>query len=415
MGAIDILLIVSVVTIWALMLINLLLVMGGYAYYLKTLHKIPPDLEDYPMVSLLIPAHNEGKVIGRTVEAMLALDYPQDKLQIVVVNDNSGDNSRDILEGLRARHPERMLTLIHTDALSGAKGKSNALNLGLEACVGQVLAIYDADNTPEAPALRILVNTLMRDEGLAAVIGKFRTRNRSRNWLTRFINIETLSFQWMSQAGRWQLFGLCTIPGTNYVIRRSVLDQLGGWDVRALAEDTELSFRIYRMGKKIRYMPHAVTWEQEPETVSVWFRQRTRWVKGNVYVVTKNFRHVFDRTAGAMRFDVLYFTSVYFLLLAALVISDVLFLLSVTGIASSSLGGFSMLLWLMAFLLFTLGIYVTLTTERGELTFGNVLYTMAMYFTYCKMWMVVALFGLLKAVIDHARGAGPKWYKTERF
>lgn len=412
---VDILLIGCVVIIWGLMFVNLALVIGGYTYYVKTLNKIPPDLDDYPMVSLLIPAHNEGKVIGRTVQAMLALDYPPDRLQIVVINDNSSDNSRQLLEQIRAQNPQRLLTLIHTDAVTGAKGKSNALNLGLAACTGSILAIYDADNTPEPQALRLLVNTLMPEPSLAAVIGKFRTRNRNRNWLTRFINIETLSFQWMAQAGRWQLFKLCTIPGTNYVIRRSVLEDMGGWDVHALAEDTELSFRIYRKGLKIRYMPHAVTWEQEPQTPKVWFRQRTRWVKGNLYVIFKNFRYVFDRGAGALRFDLLYFTAIYFLLLAALTISDVLFLLSITGIAASSLGGFSLLLWLMAFLLFTLGIYATLTTERGELTFGNVLYTMAMYFSYCKMWMAVALIGLWKAIFDKIRGTKMQWYKTERF
>ncbi|KHF20800.1 glycosyl transferase family 2, partial [Vibrio parahaemolyticus] len=83
---------------------------------------------------------------------------------------------------------------------------SNALNIGFAESRGELVAIYDADNTPERQALRILVGEITNDAKLGAVIGKFRTRNRNASWLTRFINIETLSFQWMAQAGRWALF-----------------------------------------------------------------------------------------------------------------------------------------------------------------------------------------------------------------
>ena len=123
-----------------------------------------------------------------------------------------------------------------------------------------MIAIYDADNTPEPNALRYLVGELIASEEYGAVIGKFRTRNRNASLLTRFINIETLAFQWMAQAGRFQLFKLCTIPGTNFIVRRSIIEAIGGWDDKALAEDTEISFRIYMMGYKIKFQPKAVTW-----------------------------------------------------------------------------------------------------------------------------------------------------------
>ena len=136
-------------------------------------------------------------------------------------------------------------------------------------------------------------------------------RNKKVNMLTAFINIETLAFQWMSQAGRWQFFNLCTIPGTNFIIRRSLIEEMGGWDTKAVTEDTEISFRLYRMGYKIKFMPHAVTWEQEPQTLKVWFKQRTRWAKGNIYVVLKNVKYIFARDSGATRFDIAYYVMVY--------------------------------------------------------------------------------------------------------
>lgn len=263
--------------------------------------------------------------------------------------------------------------------------------------------------------MRYLVAELTNDDRLGGVIGKFRTRNRNASLLTRFINIETLSFQWMAQAGRWQLFGLCTIPGTNFIVRRSIIEAIGGWDEKALAEDTEISFRIYMMGYRIKFQPKAVTWEQEPQTLKVWFRQRTRWVKGNIYVIVKNTPLLFDRTARKIRFDILYFLSIYFLLMTSLVVSDTLLVMNLMGYLTTTLAGFSGLLWLLAILLFIVGTFITITTEKGEMTLGNVGIIMLMYITYSQMWLFVAAYGMVMFIKESVLKREAKWYKTERF
>ena len=312
----DILMVIAVICIWSLLLVNVTLIIAGYLYYIKSENEEIPEIAgEYPLVSIMVPAHNEGVVICKTVESLLALDYPEDRYEIIVINDNSSDNSAELLAGIQNRNPGRQLIVINTDSITGGKGKSNALNIGFTHCKGQLIAIYDADNTPEKTALRYLVAEIMNDSSLGAVIGKFRTRNRNASLLTRFINIETLSFQWMAQAGRWKLFKLCTIPGTNFIMRRSIVESIGGWDVKAIAEDTEISFRIYMMGYRIKFQPKSVTWEQEPQTLKVWFKQRTRWAKGNIYVIVKNIPLLFDKSAAKVRFDILYFLAIYFLLL----------------------------------------------------------------------------------------------------
>lgn len=304
----DILMLIAVICIWSLLLVNVVLIIAGYLYYIKIENEEVPEIKgEAPFVSIMVPAHNEGKVITKTVESLLALDYPHDRYEIIVINDNSSDNSSELLGNLQRKHDGRNLIVINTDAVTGGKGKSNALNIGFKQSRGELIAIYDADNTPEKTALRYLVAEITNDDTLGAVIGKFRTRNRNTNLLTRFINIETLSFQWMAQAGRWKLFKLCTIPGTNFIMRRSIVESIGGWDVKAIAEDTEISFRIYMMGYRIKFQPKSVTWEQEPQTVKVWFKQRTRWAKGNIYVIIKNIPLLFDRKARNIRFDILYF------------------------------------------------------------------------------------------------------------
>lgn len=416
MNIFDYLALYSLAVIWVIIFINVILMIAGYVYYTKTLKvKMDEELKEYPFVSVMVPAHNEAKVIRKTVQSLLSFDYPKDRYEIIVINDNSSDNSHDILTEIQNNNPDRNLTVISTDNIVGGKGKSNSLNIGFEKSRGEILAIYDADNTPEKKALKYLVQTLIKDDGLGAVIGKFRCRNKSRNLLTRFINIEALTFQWMAQAGRWQLLNLCTIPGTNFVIRRSIIEEMGGWDTKAITEDTEISFRMYRMGYKIKFMPLAVTWEQEPQTLKVWIKQRTRWAKGNTYVVIKNFKYLFKRNAGVTRFDILYYAMTYFLFLSASIISDGLFILGMTGFIHLNLDGFGAIIWLIAIVMFILSIMVAISTEKGELTFKNIVIIFLMYFFYCKLWAFVALLGFYNYIKDILFKREVKWYKTERF
>lgn len=416
MTVVDGIALYAIVAIWVLMIINIVLSIGGFIYYMNVYKgngHIP--LKEYPMVTIMVPAHNESIVIRRTVQALLKFDYPQDKYEIIVINDNSSDDSAEVLANIQKENPDRMLTIINTDSVTGGKGKSNALNIGFRQAKGSIISIYDADNTPQPDALGLLVENLMADEKLGAVIGKFRTRNRNASILTRFVNIETLAYQCMNQAGRYFFFKLCTIPGTNYVIRRSILEEMGGWDIKALSEDTEISFRIYRMGYYIKMMPLAVTWEQEPHLLKVWFKQRTRWAKGNLYVLAKNFKYVFDAKAGPMRLDVLYYGMVYFLMLSALVCSDTIFVLGLLGFLHVTLAGFSMLLWGMAILVFVANVMITLAAEKNEFSMESALLVLLMLFTYSKMWVFVVLKALWLTMQDVIFKKEVKWDKTVRY
>lgn len=416
MSFIDAISLYAIIAVWLLMFINIILSIGGFIYYMKvnkTDGHIP--LTEYPFVSIMVPAHNESIVIRRTVMALLNLDYPKDRYEIIVINDNSSDDSSIVLSEIQKNNPDRKLIVINTDNIVGGTGKSNALNIGLTVASGSVLAIYDADNTPQTDALTLLVENLMEDDKLGAVIGKFRTRNRDASLLTRFVNIETLAYQCMNQAGRYFFFKLCTIPGTNFVIRRSIIDEMGGWDTKALSEDTEISFRIYRMGYRIKFMPLAVTWEQEPHLMRIWFKQRTRWAMGNIYVLLKNFKYAFDKTAGSMRLDVIYYAMVYVLMLSSLICSDIIFISGILGYTHVTLGGFSTLLWEMAIAVFVLNVLITLAVEKNEFSLQSGLLVLLMLFTYSKMWVLVVINAIVKSISANMNKKEVIWDKTERY
>jgi cellulose synthase/poly-beta-1,6-N-acetylglucosamine synthase-like glycosyltransferase len=293
----------------------------------------------------------------------------------------------------------------------GGKGKSRALNLGLERTDAEYVAIYDADNTPHPSALRYLMAQLLLDSRLGAVLGKFRTVNKSRNLLTRFINIETLSFQSMLQAGRWKLFKVATLPGTNFVIRRSLLTKLQGWDEEAITEDSEISIRVYKEGFRIKYIPYSVTYEQEPERWSTWINQRTRWVRGNNYVASKFVREVTAFKNKFLAFELLYLLSLYYVFLVAIVISDVLFILGLANVVMITLPGPYTAVWIVAVILFILEILLALSYDRED-TPKNILLTLLMYFTYCQFWIYIVGKALYLDVIKREKRT---WVKTVRF
>lgn len=392
------------------------LMLGGYLHALKYREfkqKFNIPIEDYPKVSILIPAHNEEIVIENTIKSMIRLDYPQEKLELLVINDHSSDQTGPIID--RYAKEYRFIRAIHTKPPHAGKGKSGALNQGLKHATGEIIVVYDADNTPEPEAIRNLALGLMVDEKAGAIVGKFRVVNANKNLLTRLINIETLTFQWLAQAGRWFWFKMATIPGTNFAIRKSILDKLGGWDEKALSEDTELSIRVYNLGYYIRFFPEAITWEQEPENIRVWWRQRTRWARGNQYVILKYLFRIHRLKHKKVVIDIFYFLFTYFLFFAGVMISHIIFIANLIHDLELSIGSVSYLLLITGFLLFVTEVCLALCMEQNQFTVKNFLIVLLMYFTYSQMWIFLVIYATfleLKRVVFNQE---IKWYKTQRF
>lgn len=264
------------------------------------------------------------------------------------------------------------------------------MNWALKETSYDVIAINDADNIPEKDSLRKLCNSLVSDERLAAVTGKFRAYNKGRNLLTRMINIEGIAFQWIIQAGRWQFFKISAIPRTNFVIHKRVINELGGWDLQALTEDSELTFRIYEKGYLIKFLPTATTWEQEPENLKVWIRQSTRWARGNNYIISKYGKKMFTSRSRMTLVELLNMLYLYYFLVLAILFSDILFILSLFGLVHIQVLRPYAELWGLAFLFYMLEVFIAISYEKED-TFSVLYYVLMAYLTYTKLWIVVVL------------------------
>lgn len=231
--------------------------------------KIPDD--ELPGVSIVVPAYNEEGNIGDTIESLLRLDYPKDRLEIIVVDDGSTDGT--YAEAKRYEGPN--VRVIRKE--NG--GKSSALNRGIREAKYEIVACMDADSVATPGALRELVYHLVGEDGDAAtpVMHVWKPRNLVEK------------FQWaeyiLSNLFRRALDGLnaqYVTPGPFSIFRRDAFERFGGFDEENITEDMEMAMRIQAAGGKVIHVPTAIVYTKVPRSIVALIKQRVRWNLGFV-------------------------------------------------------------------------------------------------------------------------------------
>lgn len=385
---------------------SILMLAGLYNLSLRVKRK---PIENYPSVDILIPAHNEGVVLSDTLRAMVSLHYPGE-LTIYVLNDNSIDDTAEIANAFSSTY--RIVK--HIEVPSGEpKGKSRVLNYGLSISDGEYFCIYDADNQPEKLALLKLVETAENYHQAAGAVGYVRTLNESKNFLTRMISIEFQVFQLLMQSGRWQLFKTGSLTGTNMLVRRSVIEELGGYDPYAIAEDAELTLRITQKGYFLPIVPDSVTWEQEPETLGVYFKQRTRWLQGNLYIVEKTLTEP-DYFKGRLIVHSIHQLMVYVIFWVFLLVSYVWFILGILDLFYIEITLPLMFIWYLAYIVYTTQLLSAQASARTT-TPINIFVSLIMYFTYAQLFSYLFIRSLILYMRAKKNQQTIGWDKTTRF
>ncbi|MFD7729245.1 glycosyltransferase [Kitasatospora phosalacinea] len=239
-----------------------------------------PAAGEPPSVTVLVPCHNEAKVVDGLTRALAALDYPADRLDVVFVDDRSADDTGERLERAAAAHPNWRVLRRAADAVGG---KSAALNEALELVRGEVTVVFDADHQPEPGCLRALVR-VFDDPGTAAAQGRCVVRNPGDSLIARLVAVDYLCGYLVDMAGRRSAFGLPAYGGANCAVRTSVLRGLGGWNTDSVTEDTDLTVRVWLAGHRVGYAEDAVDTELAVTTLRGYWRQRYRWARGHQQV-----------------------------------------------------------------------------------------------------------------------------------
>lgn len=431
----QILMIVTLFSIWMSLAWALVILASAVHFWLKhSDFKVDTSpLPYYPMVTVVVPAHNEDVVIAQTTKAILDLDYPHDRVELLLFADNCSDETYQEMLKVQAlpQYAGRNITI--TDR-TGTGGKAGVLNDALKMAKGDYICVYDADAMPEKNALYFLVKKVLEDsERHVASFGRNKTRNANQNFLTRCINQEIVVTQRVHHVGMWHMFKIGRIPGTNFLINTEFVKSIGGWKNGALTEDTEISFKIMQSGKLIALAYNSEAFQQEPETVRSYYMQRKRWAKGNYEVVLANFKHLFGRGNWRVKLEVFNYSCIFFWFNLAIVLSDLVFFANVVAMIAQFfvpdikipfafdanniyIAQLMLFNWLLMILLYLLQISIALASQFGQATPKQIWLALVSYLTYSQLFIIVSLDAVGSVIMDKIlRRKETKWVKTKRF
>ncbi len=275
---------------------------GLYQYMLVPLSHFFTHLEHtkraLPRVSILIPAWNEDMVIATTIDRLVRLNYPEDRLRIYVIDDASSDQTPEIVIEKSKQYRGRVF---HIRRVAGGEGKAHTLNYGLEtlwrSAWTEAVLIMDADVIYTSDSLQQMARHLA-DPEVGAVTAYIKEGSQRPNAVQRFITFEYITATGASRRAQNVLGFLACLSGGAQLHTRENLLAIGGriFD-DTLAEDTFTTFRTQLRGRKAIFEPNALVYAEEPDDLTGLWKQRVRWGRGNVQI-TQVFRRLwFNRDA----------------------------------------------------------------------------------------------------------------------
>jgi cellulose synthase/poly-beta-1,6-N-acetylglucosamine synthase-like glycosyltransferase len=357
--------------------------------------------EEPPTFSIIVPTKNEESVIQRCLVSIMNIDYPKDKLQVIIVDGNSVDNTYSICEKISQQYPNN-IKIIREQTTTG---KPAALNLALTYATGDIVCVFDADSLPEKNVLS-KVASYFNDKQLTALQGMTTSINEKSNILTRVIASEEKAWFQMLMSGREKMRLFVPLNGSCQFIRHTALTEMGGWDENSLTEDVELAVRLVEKNRLIKYASDVCSGQETPSTLRSLVKQRIRWYRGYMETALKYGRlldSINKRTVDAEISLAGPFMMVISLLsyinwaLVAIFFSQSTPILNFTGLVIA----------LTAVSLVTIGI--GLTTSEKPIKPKNLLWIPFVYI-YWLVQMFIACWAFLKLVFRSKRD----WTKTTK-
>lgn len=357
---------------------------------------------DLPAFSIVVPVKNEDTVVGRLLDALSMLTYPADKMEIIIVEDGSCDGTLDICMKY-AEESRRNVKILHRAV---SNGKPSALNYGVMHAKGDIIAIFDADNVPAHDTL-LNVCKYFEDPYVAAVQGRTLSINSEENMLTKFISYEEAVLSEVFLRGRDALNLYVNLTGSCQFLRRSVLENLKGFDEKALSEDIEISARITEKEYRIRYAPDVRSWQETPSDLRQLLGQRTRWLRGHIQAAFKYGRLMAKPNWKSIDAEAMLFSPL--ILIASLVTYFAAFYIILLPLTFSLLLQFLMQFAAVSLTSSLLVCGLALVYVSKQRSLASVLWLPFVYF-YWSFQAFIALYAVLLILLRRPR----KWTRTDK-
>ena len=248
-------------------------------------------LTAFPRVTVQLPLYNEFHVAGRLIDAVAALDYPRERLDIQVLDD-SDDRTAPLVRRKLDELAARGLVAQHIRRANRVGYKAGALQHGLKHCEGEFIAIFDADFIPPPDFLQRTLPYLLADSKIGIVQSRWGHLNAGDNSLTRAQRLSIDTHFVVEQAARNRSGWLIPFNGTGGVWRRRCIEEAGGWSADTLTEDLDLSYRAQMAGWRSLFLPDVEVPGEIPPQLAAYKQQQTRWATGNTQCLVKLSRRI---------------------------------------------------------------------------------------------------------------------------
>ncbi len=225
--------------------------------------------DELPFVTVIIPAYNEEKSIARTIESIIKSDYPEDKYEVLVVDDGSKDNTLKIAK----KYASKLVKIFHKE--NG--GKASALNYGINKCKGEFVFSMDADTFVNPQSMKSMIRYFKNPEVMSVTPAMLI--HKPKSILQRIQHVEYLLGLFLRKTFA-ALNAVYITPGAFSAYRKTFFDKYGGYDVGNITEDLEMSIRIQYRGYKIENCPEAAVYTLAPSKFKTLLIQRRRWYYG---------------------------------------------------------------------------------------------------------------------------------------
>lgn len=391
-------------------ILSLLVLMGLVVRYLSFmwlgyLHQVEQTARSdvtnqvlWPPVTIIVPIYNEGLVIEAAVRSLLRLDYPA--YEILVIDDGSSDDSRERVAALEGRHGDVTVRLV--SKTNG--GKASALNTGIALARHDFVLCMDGDSKLEPQVLRVSMPHFAKAH-VAAVAGNVKVINRDTH-LARFQALEYIEGLNMARRAQGFVRVVNIIPGPIGVFRRSVLQEVGGYDHDTFAEDADLTLKILAIGYHIVYEDRAVAWTEAPEGVLDLIKQRYRWTRGILQAVRKRKFALLNPISLWVWLSLVMMIFEGIVMPAANIVVNGLF--TVTALTAGQFGAYIVYWFLLFSLLDVIAAMYCISGEQEDLRL--VPYALLMRFFYFPLIDVTKLM----ATVDELQNVEMTWGKLQR-
>lgn len=263
---------------------HFVLIWFSYLHQRELAHE--PVQDNYPFVSIIVPAFNEEQVIQASLSSLLELRYPY--YEIIAVDDGSTDSTYQKMREFEGNHYGVRVSVFRKEN----SGKADTLNYGIRRSKAPIVVCMDSDSRLTPAALRYAVRHF-NDPHVGAVAGNVKVINRHNIWtkLQALEYIEGLNIVRKAQAF-WRTVNV--IPGPIGIFRRAAIEATGGYDSDTFAEDFDMTVKILADGWKIHYEPKAIAYTEAPEELLDIIKQRYRWSRGILQALRKQ-KHLLTR------------------------------------------------------------------------------------------------------------------------